>query len=162
MKKSFLSIILFCVLSSVSLAADGNKPGSPVNGVSRDALRDFAYQFFDATNVSWKVNGGYQTAVFNLDGKSACAMYSQDGQFLMASEQVTADELPAFVTGEISSKYTEYTIADAVRVLARPSGYRKQDDVGAYWTALRKGDSVVYLLIGEHTPAKLVRKITLN
>ncbi|HEY1006257.1 MAG TPA: hypothetical protein VGD92_03720 [Sphingobacteriaceae bacterium] len=153
---------MFCTVSAVVLAADGNKPGTPVNGISRDALRDFAYQFFDATNVTWKVNGGYQTAVFNLDGKSVCAMYSQDGQFLMASEQVTADDLPAFVTDEISRKYGEYTVAEAVKVLARPAGYKKHNDVGSYWTALRKGDDVVYLVTGEGTPAKLVRKMTLN
>lgn len=162
MRKSILSVFLFCLVSATALAGDGGKKsGNPVNGITRDALRDFAYQFFDATNVTWKVNGGYQTAVFYLDGKTACAMYDQAGRFLMASEQVTADELPASVKAEIG-KYGEYQLADAVKVLARPAGYAKHNDVGSYWAALRKGDDVVYLLIGEDKPAKLVRKISLN
>ena len=163
MKKSIVYLLLFCLVSGAALAADGGKKSSdPVNGVSRDALRDFAFQFFDATNVTWKKSNGYQTAVFNLDGKSACAVYGEDGQFLMASEQIAADELPEAVSAEISRKYGEYKVADVVKVLARPAGYAKHNDVGSYWAALRKGDDVVYLLIGSDKTAKLVRKVTLD
>jgi hypothetical protein len=160
MKKSVLSLLLFCLVSTGIVAND--RSDNPGNGISRDALRDFAFKFFDATNVTWKITEGYQKATFILDGKNACAMYDQDGQFLMASEQVTIADLPVKVSSEISEKYPSYQIVDAVKVLGRPAGYDKQNDVGSYWTAIKKDQEVIYLLVGTDRSAKEVRKATLN
>ncbi|HEY0898194.1 MAG TPA: hypothetical protein VGD90_02625 [Sphingobacteriaceae bacterium] len=163
MKKLILSFLMICAVVVGAMAKDGApKPGSPISMVSRDALRDFAFQFFDATNVTWKVDEDYQKAIFNLDGKVVCAMYNNQGQFLMASEQVASSELPETVLASLREDYSDYKISDIVKVVSRPSGYQKHNDIGSYWTALRKDNEVIYLLVAPEGAAKVVRKATIS
>lgn len=162
MKKFILGLLFLGAVSTVAMANDETKPGNPVSMVSRVALKNFAYQFIDATNVTWKVNEDYQKAVFNLGGKVACAMYDPEGQFLMASEQVVLSDVPSPVVADIRAKYPDYRISEVVKVLARPAGYEKQDDIGAYWAAVVKDKDIVYLVVSPGKSIRVVTKSTLS
>lgn len=162
MKRFILALLLLAVVRVGAQAGDGAKPGTPVNMVSKSALKNFAFQFFEATNVTWRVSEDFQKAVFNIDGKVACAMYDQDGRFLMASEQVEAGDLPAYVKADIKEKHAGYRISDAVKVLSRPAGYDKQDDTGSYWIALVNDTDIVYLVASPGKSVKIISKGTIS
>ena len=156
--KKILTTLLLAIVFSAGAFADG-EPKNNVEKISKDVLRDFAYQFYNATNVSWKIDGAYQKAVFILNGKSTCAMYDNQGYFLMASEQVTADELPQTIKQNIDQNFSGYEIKDAVKVIARPSDYANDDDTGSYWTALKGEKEILYVLISPEKTAKVVRRV---
>jgi hypothetical protein len=120
MKKIFITAILFSSLS-VSVFADGGKKKDNSNSeaVSYNVLNQFSYDFKDAKETVWTVNGNCQKADFSMAGSKMTAFYSLSGEYLGTTRYVSFKNVPAAAQKEIGSEYATYKVGEVVELEPR-------------------------------------------
>jgi hypothetical protein len=118
MKKLFITAILFSSLTVGAFAADGGKKKDNSNSesVSYTVLNQFAYDFKDAKDILWRVDGNCQKADFTFEGKKLTAFYSLAGEYMGVTRSVEYKIVPAAAQKEIASQYTGYTIGEVIEL----------------------------------------------
>lgn len=135
MKKIIVSLTLAAaILTTGTIHAAENNPSTVVKEA-------FSKEFAQIKDVKWDVinkdgNGIYQ-ANFMFNNESLQAFFTEEGEFLGTTRQITKSQLPILVTRELDKKY-----ADAeVRTVYEHS---MTDGVAYYITlATNKGTMVV-------------------
>jgi hypothetical protein len=133
MKKIILSLTFaFVILSSGYTYAAETNPGNLVKEA-------FAKEFAQIKDVKWDLvnkEGIYQ-ASFAFNNESLKAFFTEDGEFLGTTRQISKSQLPILITRELDKKYPA---ADARTVFE----YSMKDGVAYYVTLVTsKGAMVV-------------------
>lgn len=108
MKKIIVSLTLAAaILTTGTLHAAGNNPNAAVKEA-------FAKEFAQIKDVKWDVvtkdgNGIYQ-ANFTFNNESLQAFFTEEGEFLGTTRQITKSQLPILVTRELDKKYGDAEI----------------------------------------------------
>jgi hypothetical protein len=109
MKKLATSLSAAALLfSSVSFALDSDN--TSVNSKTRTS---FQKDFSNAENASWNKKNDVYFVSFDVNKAQAEAAYSEQGELLGFSRQVTATEMPLSVSLAIAKKYIGYEVAKA-------------------------------------------------
>lgn len=107
-KLSFVLSALTLLLSTTSFAAE-NK-----DIVSAKVKAIFAADFAAATNVTWKTNGDFYFATFNLEKKEVQAAYDKNGDYFGGSRVIAMEDLPLNISKAIKENYSKYTIGKEI------------------------------------------------
>src|ERR1700712_5139443 len=123
MKKIFITAILFSSLSVGVFAADGGKKKDNSNSeaVTYTVLNQFAYDFKDAKDIVWKVDGNCQKAEFTANGQKFTAFYSLAGDYMGVTRAVTLKSVPAEAQKEIASQYSTYKVGEVIELQPKAS-----------------------------------------
>lgn len=108
MKKIIISLTLAAaVLTTGTIYAAGSNPNPAVKEA-------FAKEFAQIKEVKWDVvtkNGsGIYQANFTFNNESLQAFFTEEGEFLGTTREITKSQLPILVIRELDKKYGEATI----------------------------------------------------
>lgn len=160
MKKIFITAILFSSLSLGAFAADGGKKdNSNAEAISYTVLNQFAYDFKDATDISWKVDGNCQKAEFVLEGKKLTAFYSLTGEYMGVTRAVAFKNVPAAAQKEIGSQYTGYQIGEVIELQPKATS---QSALNTYASPSFNDDSKVYFVDLKNEKEEILVRVTTN
>jgi len=110
--KLLASSILALSLAGCSLV-DNDIPASKVPSVVKNA---FEQQYNQPTEVEWEKDKKNFKVEFELTNIDHTALYSQEGQLLMAKQDIPEVELPARVAEKIVLDYPDYQIDDVEKI----------------------------------------------
>lgn len=161
MKKSILSIALLFTLAFVYADEKETKAAAKSGVVAENVLRQFGYNFYNATDVKWNITEKFQSASFKLDEKLSYAIFSKDNEFLVATQLVALEELPTGSLDNISKSYGEVKFLKTVKIISRPASFQYKDDTGSYWASVLKGDKQLILLISPDADVTMVKTLKL-
>lgn len=147
MKKSILSIALLLSLTLSFADEKDSKSAAKSSNVAENVLRQFAYNFYNATDVKWNINEKFQTAFFKLNDKPAYALYNLQNEFLVATQIVQTEEFSKAALKSINHTYADAKIQKIVKIISRPADFQFSDDTGSYWVSLISGGKQVILLV---------------
>ena len=105
MKKIIVSLTLAAaILTTGTIHAAENNPSTVVKEA-------FSKEFTQIKDVKWDVinkdgNGIYQ-ANFMFNNESLQAFFTEEGEFLGTTRQITKSQLPILVTRELDKKYAD-------------------------------------------------------
>jgi hypothetical protein len=162
MKKIFITAILFSSLAISVFAADGGKKRantSNSDAVSYTVLNQFTYDFKDAKDVVWTVNGNCQKADFVLEGKKVAAFYSLSGEYLGITRDVTYKSVPLAAQKEINSQYASYTIGEVIELQPKPTDQSATDLLS---TTSFSDDAKVYFVDLKNDKEEVLVRVTPN
>lgn len=163
MKKVFILSFVALILSLSTQADDGSaKSVKNLESISDNTLRQFGSIFYRASDVKWSINSSYQKATFTLNGKPSYAIYDHGSQLLVATQNVSTEELPSKAQHSLKANYADFKIIKAVKVISRPSDYKFNDDTDHYWVSLVNDNKQVFLLISPSSDITLVSTKTLG
>src|ERR1700733_10086840 len=108
MKKIILSFTIAAALLSSSFTYAANKePG--LKEPSTKAKQAFNSEFAKVTDVEWTTmskEGVYQ-AKFTFNNESLQAFFTEEGDFLGTTRQITKSQLPILVLNQLGKKYAD-------------------------------------------------------
>jgi hypothetical protein len=105
MKKKFLTLMAFAILTITSAFAGGND-------INKNALNTFAESFAKATNVKWEKNENYYKASFQLNGESLNALLSEEGEIIAVSRNILSTGLPIGLQTSLGKDFSVYWISE--------------------------------------------------
>jgi hypothetical protein len=110
MKKLLFSALIAGSLVSYAFAASGEN-----KKVSFHIIKAFESNFYEAQNVTWKVNEKFAKATFVLNDVTTDAFYSPSGEFIGTSQAIALDKIPTAAKRAIAKKYADYTVREAIK-----------------------------------------------
>jgi opacity protein-like surface antigen len=116
MKKFFLSVALATLVLTGASAAD-HQP-------TYAAKQAFEKEFSSIKEVKWEEmnrHSGIYVASFFFNGETVQAIFTEDGDFLGTTRQVTKEQLPILLVKELNSKYTDEAIL-SIHEYSSPDG----------------------------------------
>lgn len=131
MKKQLLSLSL-AVLVAISSAFAGNKEGA-----NNKAERSFKKDFAQATNVQWDSKKNFHRATFQLNGQFMFAYYSNDGELMALSRNLSSTQLPIRLLTSLKQTYKNYWITDLFEMAA--------DNESSYYITVENPDATIVL-----------------
>jgi len=111
MKKSLLILGLFLAVGTVSFANNDES-------VNAKAEQSFKKEFAQAKEVKWQKSGEMAKATFTLNDRIMFAYYSQDGELLAITRNITADQLPITLLNSLKKDYSQYWISDLFEMVS--------------------------------------------
>jgi hypothetical protein len=132
MKKTIFATALLVALTTAAFAGGKNS--------DRKLLSDLTNTLKTSGSSAWITKGEYRSKVFNFNGKSVTAAYSDDYDFIGFSIPVLQSELPQTVTDALSKKYGTWKIVDAVYFIDASANTN-------YFVQVQKGKSNLVLKI---------------
>ncbi len=131
MKKNFLSAVFAMLFATSSLFAAEE---TEVNSV---VLNAFKRQFTNASDVEWNTGSNYFKASFLYNYNYVNAYYSQDGEFIATTRNISSVNLPMLLQTDLKQKYNNYWISDLYE-LAKPEST-------TYFITLENADQKIIL-----------------
>lgn len=86
--------------------------------VNQQVLNSFRQEFAGATEVSWQNNRDFVKATFTLNDQVMFAFYSQNGDLLAITRNISSDKLPLSLLNGLKKNYSEYWITDLFEMVA--------------------------------------------
>ena len=133
MKKIILSFaISAALLSSVATYAADKKPNVTVK-------QAFIKEFAQVKEVEWTTvgNEGIYEAKFTFNNENLQAFFTEEGEFLGTTRQITKSQLPIIVVTELEKQYAGARVATIFE-------YSKKDGLSYYITLITdKGSKVI-------------------
>jgi hypothetical protein len=105
MKKFLFTIITTALISLSSFANEAAE-------VNQKVISTFHKEFAQAKNVEWQQSNGLNKATFSLNGKVLFAFYSNAGELIAVSRNLTSDQLPIVLTSELKNDFEGFWISD--------------------------------------------------
>ncbi|MES1218378.1 MAG: hypothetical protein ABUT20_22925 [Bacteroidota bacterium] len=109
MKKILLFSALFLTIGLSSLFAQSNKENSYLQA-------SFKEHFTDAKDINWKQTKDFTEATFTIGNKQLSIFYNQDNRPFAASRNITSDQLPLALLGDIKRNYKDYWITNLLEL----------------------------------------------
>jgi hypothetical protein len=104
MKKIIITTVLFLAVGFSTLFAQSN------NRESSYLQASFREQIPAAGDISWKQGKNYTEATYTIDNKQLTFYYDADNKLFAVSRNITSDQLPLFLLGDIKRNYSNYWI----------------------------------------------------
>jgi hypothetical protein len=106
MKQTIITAAIF--IATAFSAAFANE-GTPL---SAEISNSFNKEFTNAQNVNWINKDAQSIASFTWNNQILHAYYSQDGQLNLVMHNISSDNLPVMLLGELKNNYNGYWISD--------------------------------------------------
>lgn len=135
MKKITTGLTALVMLFATSAFALDVKPEAKITTPVKAA---FEKKFSGASEVTWEVKSGFYFADFKVNGKTACAAYSEDGVLVGTSQRINFDQLPQDVTNAVKENYSGYDHALEAQELT-------YDGVTSYFFTISNGKETLNL-----------------
>jgi hypothetical protein len=130
MKKFFLSIITTAFITLSSFANSSAE-------VNQTVIKSFQKEFNNASNVEWTLMNGLNKATFTLNGNVMFAFYTNSGERVALTRNLTSDQLPIVLTAELKKNYEGYWITDLFEIAT--------DSQTSYYVTLENADHKIVL-----------------
>lgn len=104
--KTILAAAALLLATSAFATTGGDK-----DLVSTKVKAAFVSDFAKAQFVTWSTKSDFYFAHFTLNGSSAEAAYTPDGELIATSRKVAVSELPLAVSLELASQYNGYDVS---------------------------------------------------
>ena len=134
MKKIFFSLTLTAAIlsSAFTYAGTNNEPGTKVK-------QAFISEFTQVKDVEWTAmnNQGVYQAKFIFNNETLQAFFTEEGEFLGTTRQITKSQLPILVASGLEKQYADSRVITIFE-------YSKKDGLDYYITlATAKGAVIV-------------------
>lgn len=158
MKKLFITAILFSSLALGVFASDGGKKKDNTNSsaVSYTVLNQFTYDFKDAKDVTWTINGNCQKAAFTLGSEKMTAFYSLSGEYLGVTRNVAYKTIPAAAQKDIATQYAEYKVGEVIELQPKQTLSAAPDNLLSNYN----DDSKVYFIDLKNDKEEILVRVT--
>ena len=143
MKKTIFALAFSLILGSASFANNDESN-------NERASQSFKKEFAQAKDVSWQKSGDMFRATFTLNERVLFAYYSQSGDLMAITRNITSDQLPIALQTSLRKNYTEYWVSDLFEMVSggqtsyyitvENAGHKvvlKSEDFGS-WSTYRK------------------------
>jgi hypothetical protein len=131
MKKQIL-IGLFLLLAGISQSfANGEE------NVNAQVINSFKKDFAAAQNVQWSNGKDFVKATFTLNEHVVYAYYSEKGELLGVTRNITPNQLPMNLMNDVKRNYGQYWVADLFEIAANGET--------TYYITLENGDQKLIL-----------------
>lgn len=109
--------------------------------VNQQVLNSFKQEFAGAKDVIWQTNREYIKATFTLNEQVMFAFYSQSGELMAITRNISSDKLPISLLTSLKKNYNDFWITDLFEMVA--------DGNGTYYITLQNADVEVVLKADE-------------
>ena len=130
MKKALLILAISFGVVSASFANNDES-------VNARAEQSFKKEFAQAKDVKWQKSGEMAKATFSLNDRILFAYYSQDGELVAITRNITTDQLPITLLNSLKKNYSDFWITDLFEMV---SGGQT-----SYYITVENADSKVVL-----------------
>jgi len=111
MKKTIFALAFSLILGSASFANNDES-------INERASQSFKKEFAQAKDVSWQKSGDMFRATFTLNERVLFAYYSQSGDLMAITRNITSDQLPIALQTSLRKNYTEYWVSDLFEMVS--------------------------------------------
>ena len=147
MKKRILTWLLLVTISTGSAFANEET-------VSQQVLNSFKKEFVDAKDVNWQSTKEYVKATFSLNDQVMFAYYSQSGELLAITRNISSEKLPISLLTSLKKNYGSYWITELFEMVA--------DGNGTYYITLENADVELVLKSDEFGGWEVYKKSKKN
>ena len=138
MKKIILSLALAtAILTSAFANPIEREPGFAVK-------KSFSREFSNIKEVKWEelnTNSGVYLATFSFNNEQLQAFFTEEGEFLGTTRQITAAQLPIMVIKELGRQYADAKVASVYE-------YSLTDGLAYYITVVTEKTSLIVKATG--------------
>jgi hypothetical protein len=137
MKKIILSLAFATAILTSAFAAPTDKdPGSAVR-------KSFSKEFSNIKEVKWEElnTSGVFLATFAFNNEQLQAFFTEEGEFLGTTRQISVEQLPIMVLKEMAKQYTGARIASVYE-------YSLTDGLSYYITVVTEKNSLIIKATG--------------
>jgi hypothetical protein len=131
MKKRLLTLALAFTV------AIGSAFASNEEGVSSKVISSFKKEFSNAEEVRWESTRDFTKATFTLSGQVMFAYYSEEGELIAVSRNLSVNQLPINLQTELKKEHGQLWISDLFEVAA--------DNDTSYFVTLQSADQTITL-----------------
>lgn len=103
-----------------------------ITGVDEKIVSSFKKDFAAAEEVQWEKGNNFAKATFKLSGQVLFAYYSEEGNLLAVSRNITSSQLPIGLMTDMKRNYSGYWISDLFEIA--------MNGETAYYITLQNGD----------------------
>ena len=128
--------LFFTALAAVAITATSFAK-SPETANTK-AQRNLNEEFKDAKQIDWSSKGSLTEATFEWNGQKLQAFYTQDGEQVALSRQVSVDQLPVKALHAIKNRYSDYKTTEAIEFNSADAGL-------SYYVSMEKGNKKTIL-----------------
>ena len=114
MKKKFVVLATAFIMSLTAVFAQEDVNVIPVPAA---IVKELHQEFKNASNVQWKTTETFYKASFTVDGYSLEAFYSFDGQLKGVSRNISVEQLPMSLIGEVKEKTSTHAVTELFELL---------------------------------------------
>jgi hypothetical protein len=107
-KKIIMKKLLMSALLLIGLATSSFAEGT--GSVSSLILRNFTFDFKDATALQWTAGEDYVKASFTYNNERMEAFYDVNGDVFATAKGLSLDQLPTQAKRKFAQKYEGYTV----------------------------------------------------
>ena len=122
--------------------------------VSQQVLNSFKKEFVDAKDVNWQSTKEYVKATFSLNDQVMFAYYSQSGELLAITRNISSEKLPISLLTSLKKNYGSYWITELFEMVA--------DGNGTYYITLENADVELVLKSDEFGGWEVYKKSKKN
>ena len=105
--------------------------------INQQVINEFKKEFVDAKDIMWQNNREYVKATFTLNDQVMFAYYTQTGELLAITRNISSDKLPISLLTSLKKSYTEYWITDLFEMVAGGNN--------TYYITVKNADAEVVL-----------------
>ncbi|MDB5195901.1 MAG: hypothetical protein JWP88_271 [Flaviaesturariibacter sp.] len=125
---------LFILLATLtSLFSQAETPAE----INATVLKSFQSAFKGAKEVDWSVSTSYVKAQFALDGQYISAFYTNEGELIALTRNITANQLPVMLQTNLKKEIADFWITELFEI--------SNEEGTSYYVTLEDADSKVVL-----------------
>jgi hypothetical protein len=109
MKKIIMLALVLITVATTAFSLD------PIN-VNNLVLQSFNKEFKKAVNIEWAVNKDFVRAKFTMDEQIMYAYFTENGELMAVTRNITVEQLPVNLAAKLKSKYSDHYLADLFEV----------------------------------------------
>lgn len=144
MKKTILMWLLLVTVGTSTTYARNEET------INQQVLEAFKKEFVDAKDVMWTNNRDYVKATFTMNDQVLFAYYTQGGELLAITRNISSDKLPISLLTSLKKNYSEYWITDLFELVAAGNG--------TYYLTLQNADVELVLKSDEFGSWEVFKK----
>lgn len=131
MKKVILMWAMLLTVGLTSVFANNEET------INQRAVSSFKKDFTNAQDVTWESNKDFVKATFKVNDQIMFAYYSQLGELMAVTRNITSNQLPINLLSSVKKNYASYWISDLFEVSSSTDA--------AYYVTLQSSDQTLVL-----------------
>jgi hypothetical protein len=111
MKRTIITLALSLILGTASFANNEET-------INAKAEQSFKKEFAQAKDVSWQKAGEMVKATFTLNERVLFAYYSESGDLIAITRNITTDQLPISLQTSLRKSFSGYWVSDLFEMVS--------------------------------------------